>query len=79
LVWFDIGERTIRYRDSRRHRERFMPLLEPVAEDLRERFLACGRPYGASPVFPAHDGGFRDKDDWSNWRGSVWKSRPERK
>jgi integrase len=79
LAWEDIGERAIRYRDTKRHRERFTPLLAPLAEDLREWFLASGRPIGGSPVFPAHDGGFWDKDDWSNWRGSVWKSRPERR
>jgi integrase len=79
LAWEDIGERTIRYRDTKRHRERFTPLLGPLAEDLREWSLASGRPTGSSPVFPAHHGGFWDKDDWSNWRGSVWKSRPERK
>jgi hypothetical protein len=33
----------------------------------------------ATPVFPAHDGGFWDRGDWSNWRASVWRSRPERK
>lgn len=33
----------------------------------------------SSPVFPAHDREFWDKDDWSHWRGSVWKSRPERR
>jgi integrase len=78
LAWEDVGERAIRYRDTKRHRERFTPLLGPLAEDLREWFLACGRPGAGTPVFPAHDGGFWDKDDWSNWRGSVWKSRPER-
>ncbi len=78
LAWEDIGERAIRYRDAKRHRVRFTPLLAPLAEDLREWLLSCGRPSGSTPVFPAYDGGFWDKDDWSNWRGSVWKSRPER-
>lgn len=79
LAWRDIGERTIRYRDTKRHRERSTPLLAPLAEDLREWFLASGRPDAAKPVFPAHDGGFWDKDDWSNWRRLVWKGEPERK
>jgi integrase len=65
-VWEDVGEWAIRYRDIKRHRERFTPLLGPLAEDLREWFLACGRPGGGTPVFPAHDGGFWDTDDWSN-------------
>ena len=36
LAWEDIGERAIRYRDTKRHRVRFTPLLPPLAEDLRE-------------------------------------------
>ena len=52
LAWDDIGERAIRYRDTKRHRERFTPLLAPLAEDLRKWFLACGRPSGSVPVFP---------------------------
>lgn len=79
LAWSDIGERAIRYTDTKRHQIRFTPLLTPLADDLREWFLAAGRPAGNVPVFPAHDGGFWDGDDWGNWRNSVWKSRPERK
>ena len=78
LAWDDVGERTIRYRDQKRHRIRFTPLLAPVAEDLREWFLASGRPSGNSPVFPAHDGDFWQRDDWRNWRRRVWHGEPER-
>ena len=46
LVWDDIGERTIRYRDTKRRRVRFTPLLAPLAEDLRGWFMARGRPAG---------------------------------
>jgi hypothetical protein len=82
LAWDDVGERTIRYRDQKRrgqqHRVRFTPLLAPLAEDLREWFLASGRSGGKTPVFPAHDGGFWEQDDWRNWRGRVWHGEPER-
>jgi integrase len=54
LAWDDVGERTIRYRDQKRrgqqHRFRFTPLLAPLTEDLREWFLASGRPGGKTPV-----------------------------
>jgi integrase len=73
LTWEDIGERAIRYRDTKRHRVRFTPLLAPLAEDLREWFLASGRPDHKTPVFPAHDGGFWSVDDWRNWRVRVWR------
>jgi site-specific recombinase XerC len=82
LAWDDVGERTIRYRDQKRrgqqHRFRFTPLLAALAEDLREWFLASGRPGGRTPVFPAHDGGFWEQDDWRNWRRRVWHGEPER-
>lgn len=73
LAWEDIGERTIRYRDTKRHRVRFTPLLAPLGEDLREWFLASGRPAGNRPVFPAHDGDFWTQDDWRNWRSRIWR------
>ncbi|MBV9425771.1 MAG: tyrosine-type recombinase/integrase [Solirubrobacterales bacterium] len=73
LAWEDIGERAIRYRDTKRHRVRFTPLLAPLAEDLREWFLASGRPSGKQPVFPAHDGDFWSNDDWRNWRSRIWR------
>lgn len=71
LAWEDIGERAIRYRDQKRHRVRFTPLLVPLAEDLREWSLACARPSARAPVFPAHDDNFWDPDDWRNWRNRV--------
>ena len=37
-----------------------------------------GRPDATSPVFPAHDGGFWDQDDWRNWRSRAWLGRRER-
>jgi site-specific recombinase XerC len=73
LAWEDIGERAIRYRDTKRHRVRFTPLLTPLGDDLREWFLACGRPGGKQPVFPAHDGRFWSDDDWRNWRSRIWR------
>ncbi len=73
LAWEDIGERAIRYRDTKRHRVRFSPLLAPLGEDRREWFLASGRPGGKQPVFPAHDGRFWSDDDWRNWRSRIWR------
>jgi integrase len=76
LTWDDIGERAIRYRDTKRHRVRFTPLLAPLAEDLRQWFLASGRPDNKTPVFPAHDGDFWDRQDWANSRQRIWQGRP---
>jgi integrase len=76
LTWDSVGDRAIRYRDSKRHRVRFTPLLAPLAEDLRQWFLASGRPDNKTPVFPAHDGDFWAKEDWANWRRRIWQGRP---
>ena len=72
-AWEDIGERAIRYRDTKRHHVRFTPLLTPLEEDLREWFLASGRPGAKQPVFPAHDGGSWSDNDWRNWRSRIWR------
>lgn len=73
LAWRDIGERAIRYDDTKRRRVRFTPLLPSLAQDLRAWFVATGEPAGNQPVFPAHDGGFWDPDDWRNWRRRIWQ------
>ena len=78
LTWNDVGEQAIRYVDTKRHRTRHTPLLKPLKDDLNEWFLASGRPTGNRPVFPAHDGGFWNADDWRNWRRRTWQGEPER-
>jgi integrase len=78
LAWKDVGDRAIRYVDTKRHRVRYTPLLAPLADDLRQWFLESGRPGGDRPVLPAHDGGFWADDDWRNWRRRVWHGEPER-
>lgn len=78
LEWPDIGAKAIRYTDTKRKRERWAQLLKPLAEDLRELYLAMGRPE-SGPVIAAHDGGHWEADDWRNWRSRVWKGLPEPK
>jgi integrase len=57
LAWDDVGEHAIRYVDTKRRKVRFTPLLTPLADDLKEWFLASGRPTGRRPVFPATTAG----------------------
>jgi integrase len=78
IRYVDIGDHAIRCVDTTRHRTRHTPLLKPLQEDLKEWFLASGRPTGNCPVFPAHDGGFWKQDDWRNWRRRTWQGEPER-
>jgi integrase len=80
LSWGDVGERTIRYRGTKKGGKlRFTPLLEPLADDLREWYLASGRPDTRAPVFPTKHGEFWDRHDWANWRRRVWQGEPERR
>lgn len=73
LRWRDVGERAIRYEDTKRQRVRFTPLLPSLTRDLEEWSAACGSPPDSQPVFPAHDGDFWEPDDWRNWRRRVWQ------
>jgi integrase len=80
LAWDDVGDRTIRYRGTKKGgKVRFTPLLEPLADDLREWFLASGRPDARAPVFPSRYGEFWGRALWANWRRRVWQGEPERR
>jgi integrase len=75
LRWQDVGERAIRYDDTKRHRIRYTPILTPLAADLAAWYDTSGKPPRSSPVFPAHDGDFWGDDDWRNWRRRVWQGK----
>jgi integrase len=79
LSWGDVGEHALRFVDTKRHRIRFTPLLAPLARDLKEWYIAAGRPDAQKPVFPAHDGDFWQPDDWRNWRKRVWQDQRDRR
>lgn len=73
LRWRDVGEEAIHYDGRKTRKPRWTPLLTHLAADLREWFLASGRPGPEAPVFPAHDGEHWDDDDWRNWRRRRWQ------
>ena len=77
LRWGDIGERTIRVersvsygevKSTKTNRARTVDLLVPLAADLAEWRMACGRPPTEGLVFPRRDGTAWLRDDWKNWR-----------
>lgn len=78
LAWRDVGERAIRYDDTKRRRVRYTPSSTRWRTTCANGFLASGRPAGHRPVMPAHDGGFWAEDDWRNWRRRIWHGEPER-
>ena len=76
LRWGHVGERTLTVHapKTRRHRSqpRSVRLLAPLAQDLREWRLLCGRPGNDQPVIPAHDGGEWTEDGYRMWVKQVW-------
>jgi integrase len=73
LTWADVGSEAIHYDGRKTRRPRWTPLLAQLATDLRAWRLASGRPRAGGPVFPAHDGGHWQPDDWRNWRHRTWQ------
>ena len=59
-------------KSTKTNQRRTVRLLAPLAADLAEWRLACGRPDAEALVFPAHDGGPWGDDDWGNWRNRVF-------
>ncbi len=81
LRWGDIGERTIlieraaalgAVKATKTGQTRSVRLLDPLAHDLREWRLKCGRPGDEALVFPRFDGDVWSEEDWRNWRQRIF-------
>jgi integrase len=81
LRWSDIGERTIlvdravalgEVKSTKTGKRRSVRLLAPLASDLAEWRLSCGRPGEDALVFPRRDGRVWTGEDWHNWRQRVF-------
>ena len=77
LRWADIRDNTILVERSavggdvkttKTGRVRTVPLLRPLASDLREFRLSSGRPSDDAFLFARSDGRVWTEDDWRNWR-----------
>ena len=69
----DIGAHALHFIDTKRHRERWTPLVAALRDDIEE-YGPVGK---LEPLFPAHDGGFFQIDDYRNWRRRVWGAREQ--
>ena len=87
LTWSDLGDKTLLVdkrvalgevkdgaKSSRRSR-RSVRLLAPLAQDLLEWKLACGRPADGQLVFPMSDGQPWSDSAYRNWRKRVFSLR----
>jgi integrase len=71
--WADVGERTLHVHASKTERPRVIKLLAPLAQDLNEWRLACGRPPDGALICPTHDGNEWELHDRQNWRRRVYQ------
>ncbi len=76
MLWTHVAERTlvVHAPKTRRHRTepRSVRLLAPVAQDLREWRLACGRPGANEHVIPGQGGGEWTEVGYEQWITRVW-------
>jgi integrase len=81
LEWQHIGERTIlnegavalgNVKETKTRQTRSVRLVAPLATDVAEWRLACGRPDGSTFVFPGLEGRPWADHDWRNWRKRVY-------
>jgi integrase len=71
--WEDLHERRLHVFASKTNRERNIDLLSPLAQDLAEWRLMCGRPDDGKLIVPRPTGGDWTRGDWGNWRNRVWR------
>ncbi len=69
--WQELRSRTLHVVATKTNRARDVNLLAPLAQDLAEWRLLCGRPSTASLIVPTMDGDGWKRHDWQNWRRRV--------
>jgi integrase len=81
LTWGHVRNRTLlveaavslgELRDTKTGQRRAVALLGPLAQDLSEWRLACGRPPDEELVFPDRRGRFWTADAYRNWRRRIY-------
>ncbi len=71
--WSDLRERTLHVYASKTSRARDVDLLAPLAQDLAEWRMVCGRPGDDQLIVPRPAGGDWTRGDWGNWRNRAWR------
>ena len=72
-TWKDLHARTLHVVASKTGRTRDVDLLAPLADDLAEWRLLCGRPVTNQLIIPTVDGDAWKRHDWQNWRRRVYR------
>jgi integrase len=73
LRWGHVHEQTLVIGAAKTGKRRTVRLLAPLAQDLREWRLACGRPADDAPVVPRpSDGAAMSAKSFNAWRGDTF-------
>lgn len=72
LRWRNVHDRSLVVQDTKRGRERTVPLLAPLAASLNRWRLRSGRPVPTALVVPTASGPW-ERHDWRNWRQRAFK------
>ncbi len=72
-TWGDLHDRTLHVFATKTGRARDVDLIAPLAQDLAEWRMACGRPGDDELIIPRPSGGQWTREDWANWRRRVWR------
>ena len=72
-TWGDLQQRTLHVFATKTGQARDIDLLAPLAQDLAEWRMACGRPRDDELIVARPSGGRLTREDWANWRRRVWR------
>ena len=72
-TWGELRDRTLHVFATKTSRPRDVDLIAPLAQDLAEWRMACGRPQDDELVIPRPSRGQWTREDWANWRRRVWR------
>ncbi len=70
-TWGDLRDRTLHVFATKTSRPRDVDLIAPLAQDLAEWRMACGRPQDDELVIPRPSRGQWTREDLANWRRRV--------
>jgi site-specific recombinase XerC len=72
-TWGGLHQRTLHVFSTKTGRARDIDVVTPLAQDLAEWRLACGRPSADELIIARPSGAPLTREDWANWRRLVWR------
>ena len=72
-TWGDLRDHTLHVFATKTGRARDIDLVAPLAQDLAQWRIACGRPRDSELIIARPSGGAWTREDWANWRGRIWR------